>query len=180
MRMCTDPNHDQTKCSALVGNGRAATSLNSPSERQPPRRLRHGVAHVAGGFEPGRYGILHVEQRFLGGFAVAHAAGEIGNSLDKTAAVFRTQRFDDHGIFQFAHGKFLTASAKATSCLLYTGFMENKKPRCCHRGSFVSARCCTSGLRNPCRPCRRRPCRRRRACPSRACPWASRRSWLRW
>lgn len=50
---------------------------------------------LVGALDPARDRILDVLHSLEFGCAVGHAAGEIGNGRDKSAAIFFRERFDD-------------------------------------------------------------------------------------
>ncbi len=85
------------------------------------------MPHVLSGLNPGGYGILNIDKRLLGSLPVTHAAGKIGHGCKEPAAVFKWQWFNQNCIGEPTHGKFLTESAKATSCLMYTTFIGRLK-----------------------------------------------------
>jgi hypothetical protein len=59
------------------------------------------------GFEPASNGILDIQDCLGLGFAVRHAAGQIGNSRDKTATILLGKRFDNDVVMRtLAHESF--------------------------------------------------------------------------
>jgi hypothetical protein len=85
------------------------------------RRLRYLMSHIVSRFDPGCNRVLNVRNGFLRGLAIGHATRQVRDGREESPSLLEGQGLNDDVIFQPVHEFDLTASIKATSCLIYTG-----------------------------------------------------------